>query len=50
MIEEKKPFVSHLKELRDRLLISIAGVGIAFIITYIFKNAYSPFSCAPSSK
>jgi sec-independent protein translocase protein TatC len=47
MIEEKKPFVSHLKELRDRLLVSILGVGIAFIITYIFKERIFAFLMRP---
>jgi sec-independent protein translocase protein TatC len=47
MIEEKKPFVSHLKELRDRLLISIAGVAAAFIITYIFKERIFAFLMRP---
>jgi len=47
MIEEKKPFVSHLKELRDRLLICILGVGVAFVITYIFKERIFAFLMRP---
>jgi sec-independent protein translocase protein TatC len=38
MTDEKQPFVSHLKELRDRLVISLIGLGVAFVITYIFKE------------
>ena len=51
MIEEKKPFVSHLKELRDRtphlhprLSASPSSSPISS------KSGYSPFSCAPSSR
>ncbi len=38
MIEKKLPFLSHLKELRDRLLICIIAVAVAFFITYYFKE------------
>ncbi len=38
MIEEKRPFISHLKELRDRILVCIAAIGVAFIATYYFKE------------
>lgn len=38
MTEEKQPFFSHLKELRDRLLVCIIAVGIAFVFTYYFKE------------
>jgi len=47
MIEEKQPFVSHLKELRDRLIVSIVAVGIAFVITYNFKEAIFKFLMKP---
>jgi sec-independent protein translocase protein TatC len=47
MIEDKKPFVSHLKELRDRLIVCIIGVGIAFVITYIFKERLFAFLMHP---
>jgi sec-independent protein translocase protein TatC len=36
--DEKQPFFSHLKELRDRILICVIAVGIAFVITYYFKE------------
>lgn len=38
MTDEKLPFTSHLKELRDRLLVCVIGLAIAFIITYYFKE------------
>jgi sec-independent protein translocase protein TatC len=47
MTDDKQPFVSHLKELRDRLVVSIVGVGIAFIITYIFKERMFAFLMRP---
>ncbi len=47
MIDEKKPFVSHLKELRDRLVVAIIGVGIAFIVTYTFKERIFQFLMQP---
>ena len=47
MIEEKKPFVSHLKELRDRLVVSILGFGLAFVVTYIFKERIFAFLMRP---
>jgi sec-independent protein translocase protein TatC len=50
MIDEKKPFTAHLKELRDRLVVSIAGLGIAFIITYSFKEKIFHFLMLPFIK
>jgi sec-independent protein translocase protein TatC len=47
MKDEKRPFVAHLKELRDRLVISIIGVGIAFIVTYLFKEKLFEFLMQP---
>jgi sec-independent protein translocase protein TatC len=38
MTEDKLPFTSHLKELRDRLLVCIIALAIAFIFTYYFKE------------
>ena len=34
----KQPFLSHLKELRDRILVCVIAVGIVFIVTYYFKE------------
>lgn len=38
MTDEKQPFLSHLKELRDRLVVCLVAVAIAFIATYYFKE------------
>ena len=38
MTDEKQPFFSHLKELRDRLLVCIIAIAIAFVFTYYFKE------------
>jgi len=37
-VDEKQPFLSHLKELRDRILVCVIAVGIAFVFTYYFKE------------
>jgi len=50
MIEEKKPFVSHLKELRDRILICILAVGVAFCATYYFKERIFDFLMRPFTR
>ncbi len=50
MIDEKKPFTAHLKELRDRLVVSLAGLGVAFIITYSFKEKIFHFLLLPFIK
>lgn len=47
MTDEKRPFVAHLKELRDRLVVSIIAVGIAFVITYNFKEYLFRFLMQP---
>jgi sec-independent protein translocase protein TatC len=36
--DDKQPFLSHLKELRDRILICLVAVGIAFVLTYYYKE------------
>lgn len=36
--QEKQPFLSHLEELRKRLVAISIGVGVAFIICYIFSE------------
>ncbi|HEY3276289.1 MAG TPA: twin-arginine translocase subunit TatC [Syntrophorhabdaceae bacterium] len=38
MTEDKLPFTSHLKELRDRLLVCIIALAVAFVFTYYFKE------------
>ncbi len=50
MIDEKKPFIAHLKELRDRLVVSLAGLGVAFIVTYSFKERIFHFLMRPFIK
>ena len=50
MIDEKKPFIAHLKELRDRLVVSLAGLGVAFIVTYSFKEKIFHFLMQPFIK
>jgi sec-independent protein translocase protein TatC len=47
MTEEKKPFIAHLKELRDRLVISLIGLGIAFVVTYSIKERIFHFLMVP---
>ena len=36
--EEKQPFLSHLEELRKRLISCAIAVGIGFVISYIFSE------------
>jgi sec-independent protein translocase protein TatC len=36
--EEKLPFTAHLEELRNRLIVVFAAVGIGFLISYAFKE------------
>jgi sec-independent protein translocase protein TatC len=50
MIDVKQPFFSHLKELRDRLLVCIVAVAIAFIFTYYFKERLFDFLMQPFLK
>jgi sec-independent protein translocase protein TatC len=38
MKDEKRPFLSHLTELRNRLLIAVVAFGIALIFTYNYKE------------
>jgi len=50
MIDEKKPFIAHLKELRDRLVVSLAGLAVAFIVAYSFKEKIFHFLMQPFIK
>lgn len=36
--EEKQPFLSHLEELRKRLIVCAIGIGCAFFVAYFFKE------------
>ncbi len=47
MIDEKRPFTAHLKEPRDRLVISLAGLAVAFIVTYSVKERIFHFLMQP---
>jgi sec-independent protein translocase protein TatC len=47
---DKEPFFSHLKELRNRLIICIIAVAVAFLITYNFKEKVFDFLMAPFVK
>ena len=35
---EKQPFLSHLEELRNRIIYCAIAVGIGFVVSYIFKE------------
>lgn len=37
-LDEKQPFLSHLEELRRRLIVSAIAVGIGFVICYFFSE------------
>jgi sec-independent protein translocase protein TatC len=50
MKDDKQPFFSHLKELRDRIVISLVALAAAFIITYAFKEKIFAFLMAPFIK
>ncbi len=45
--EEKQPFLSHLEELRQRLIASAIAVGIGFVICYIFSESIFQILIAP---
>ncbi len=45
--EEEQPFLSHLVELRDRLLRAVVGVLIAFLGVYPFANDIYAFIAGP---
>jgi sec-independent protein translocase protein TatC len=45
--DEKKPFLSHLEELRKRLIACAIGVGIGFVIAYIFSERLFQLLIAP---
>jgi sec-independent protein translocase protein TatC len=48
--EEKKPFLSHLEELRKRLIACAIAVGIGFGISYFFAERLFRFLIAPLEK
>jgi sec-independent protein translocase protein TatC len=50
MTEDKQPFLSHLKELRDRLVVCIIALAVAFVFTYYFKEKIFGFLMDPFVK
>ncbi len=48
--DEKQPFISHLKELRDRILICVIALGVCFIFTFYFKEKIFDFLMQPFIK
>jgi len=44
---EKQPFLSHLEELRKRLVVCAIGVGAGFVIAYIFSEWLFQLLVAP---
>jgi len=38
MTDEKQPFVAHLKELRDRILVCVIALSISFAVMFYFKE------------
>jgi sec-independent protein translocase protein TatC len=47
MREDKASFVSHLKELRNRLVVSLIGIAVAFVFTYLLKEKIFAFLMHP---
>ncbi len=45
--DQKQPFLSHLKELRDRIVVSLIAVGVAFLVTFYFKERIFQFLMQP---
>lgn len=47
MSDQKMPFSQHLEELRKRLIICFAAVGIGFLISYFFKEQILEWLMSP---
>ncbi len=45
--EEKQPFLGHLEELRKRLVAISIGVGVAFVVCYIFSERLFQYLIMP---
>ncbi|WP_295429900.1 twin-arginine translocase subunit TatC [uncultured Thiodictyon sp.] len=43
----EQPFLSHLVELRDRLIWMLAGVGVALVVTFPFANSIYTYVATP---
>lgn len=48
--DEKQPFVSHLTELRQRIIICLVVIGVAFLVTYYFREKVNVFLLLPFKK
>jgi sec-independent protein translocase protein TatC len=48
--EDKQPFTAHLDELRRRLIICFAAVGVGFVVCYFFKVELFYILVAPLQK
>jgi sec-independent protein translocase protein TatC len=46
-IDEKQPLISHMTELRDRILICAVALGVVFIFTFYFKERIFNFLMQP---
>ena len=47
MTNEKQPFLGHLEELRNRLIVCAIAIGIGFVISYIFSKQLFSFLILP---
>jgi len=47
MTNEKQPFLAHLEELRNRLIVCAIAIGIGFVISYIFSKQLFSFLILP---
>jgi len=50
LIDEKQPFLSHLKELRDRLIVCFIALAVTFVFAYYFKEKVFTFLMQPFIK
>ena len=48
--DEKQPFLSHLEELRKRLIICAIAIGICFVISYFFSEELFNILITPLKK
>ena len=47
MVDKRLPFTTHLEELRKRLIICCAAVGVGFLACYAFKDRIFEFIAIP---
>jgi len=46
-VDEKQPFMTHLEELRRRLIVCIIAVGICFVASYVFADRIFDLLASP---